>query len=99
MQLTSGRQVEARPLQRQKAIDVIKEIGLYCKLLNPKTITLEPSSEAGHFEIHIQGHVDDESWECLKKLAKRHNLGVKLTDHTLVVYAPVGKKIGKLFLS
>ncbi len=99
MQLTIKRQVEAKSLQRQKAIDVIKEIGLSCKLLNPKTITLESASGPGHFEIHIQGHVDDETWECLKELAKKHNLGVKLTDHTLVVYAPVGKKIGKLFLS
>ncbi len=86
-------------MQRQKAIGVMKEIGNSCRLLNPKSITLEPTSKGEHFEIHVQGHVDDESWECLKQLAKKHDLGMRLTDHTLVIYAPVGKNIGKLILS
>lgn len=86
-------------MQRQKAVDIMKEIGLSCKLLNPKAITLEPTDKAEHFEIHVKGHVDDENWECLKKLAKKHDLGIRLTDHTLVIYAPVGKNIGKLILS
>ena len=86
-------------MQRQKAIDVMKEIGLSCKFLNPTAITLEPASKKEHFEIHVKGHVDDESWECLKKLAKKHDLGIRLTDHLLVIYAPVGKNIGKLILS
>jgi hypothetical protein len=85
-------------VQRDRAVKIIKEIGTSCKFLNPKEISLEPSGKPKRYEIHINSHVD-ESWECLKKLAKKHSLGVKLTDHTLVIYAPVSKKIGKLFLS
>jgi len=92
-------ETEGDALQRQKAVNVIKEIGANCKLLNPKAITLEETGKAGHFEIHVKGHFDDESWECLKELAKKDHLGVKQTDHTLVIYAPVSKTIGKLTLS
>ena len=90
---------EVMSLLRQKAVEVLKEIGASCKLLNPKEITLEPTGVAGHFEIHVRGHVDDETWECLKKLAKKQDLGLRQTDHMLVIYAPVGKRIGKLTLS
>jgi hypothetical protein len=86
-------------MKRQKAVDVMKEIGVSCRFLNPTAITLEPTKNEGHFEVHVKGHVDDESWECLKKLAKKYDLGIRLTDHTLVIYAPVGKNIGKLILS
>ena len=84
-------------VQRQKAVDVMKEISVSCKLLNPKEVSLEPSSEAEqHFEIHIKGHVDDESWECLKALGKKHGLGMRVTDHTLIIYASENKRFGKL---
>jgi hypothetical protein len=85
-------------VQRQKAVDVMKEIAVSCKLLNPKKVSLEPSSEKGDFEIHVIGHVDDESWECLKKLAKKYDLGIKLENHLLVIYSPVPKNYGKLTL-
>ncbi len=91
--------LETYSVQRQKAVEIMKEIANSCKLLNPKTISLEPTNEAGHFEIHVEGHVDDENWQCLKELAKKHDLGIKLTDHTMVIYVPVGKNIGKLMLS
>ncbi len=75
-------------MQKQKAVAVINEIGSFCKLLNPKAISLEVGRDADHFEIHIEGYVDDESWECLKKLARKHDLGIKLTNEMLVIYAP-----------
>ncbi len=83
-------------MQRQKAVEMIKEIGDSCRLLNPKEIALEETERKGHFEIHIKCHVDDENWECLKELAKKKALGIRQMDHTLVVYAPVSTKIGKL---
>ncbi len=86
-------------MQKQKAIKIIKEIAANCTLLNPKMVNLKETSREGRFAIHIEGHVDDESWESLKRLAKKHSLGVKLTNHTLMIYAPVSKKIGKLTLS
>jgi hypothetical protein len=86
-------------LQKEKAVVVLKEIGDSCKFLNPQEITLETPSKTEHFEIHIKCHVDDESWECLKQMAKKHDLGIRLTDHTLVIYAPMDKKIGKLTLT
>ena len=34
-------------------------------------LILEEMGEAGHFEIHVDCHVDDEAWECLKELTRR----------------------------
>ncbi len=79
-------------MNRENAVAVMKEIGEACKLLSPQAIMLEETCEAGHFEIHINCHMDDETWECLKELAKKHSLGVRLTDHKLVIYAPVEKE-------
>ena len=81
-------------MQRENAVSIIREIGDVCKFLNPSFITLKETSDVGHFEIHIECHVDDESWECLKELAKKHGLGVRLTDHELIIYAPDDEKVG-----
>ncbi len=85
-------------MQRAKAVRVIKELGSSCRMLNPAEIDLQ-EAKPKHFEIRIRCHVDDESWECLKELAKRQALGIKQTDHTLIIYAPVRKDFGKLRLS
>jgi len=83
-------------MRRQEAVSVMKEIGVSCKLLNPKEIDLE-SSATGHYEIHIESVVDDENWECLKVIAKKYGLGVKLTNQKLVIYKPENKKSNKFF--
>ncbi len=79
---------------RANAVEVIKEIGESRKFLNPWEITLEEVGGAGYFEIHIKCEIDDEMWECLKELAKKHALGMKVTDHLLVIYGPVEEKAG-----
>ena len=81
-------------MRRQEAVSVVKEIGVSCKLLNPQEIDLE-SSATGHYEIHIESVVDDKNWECLKAIAKKYGLGVKLTDQTLVIYKPNNNKNNK----
>ena len=81
-------------MQRENAVSVIKEIGENCKFLNPSAITLKETSAGGRFEIQIQCHVDDEMWECLKGLAKKNGLGVRILDHMLVIYAPDDEKVG-----
>ncbi len=83
-------------MQREKAVEMIREIGYSCRLLNPKEIDLEETGRKGHFEIHIKCHVDDESWGCLKELAKKKQVGIRQMDHTLVIYAPVSRTIGTL---
>ncbi len=85
-------------MQKQEALDVIKEIGDCCKFLNPQEIVLQQTDSTDHYEIHIRTHVDDESWQTLGELAKKHDLGVKVTDHTVVVYAPQDRKSGKLII-
>jgi hypothetical protein len=80
--------------QRENAVEVVREIGESCKFLNPSSITLEEIGEPGYFEIHIKCYIDDETWECLKALAKKHTLGIKVTDHLLVIYGPLGEKAG-----
>ena len=78
-------------MRRQEAVSVVKDIGSSCKLLNPREIDLE-SFIAGHYEIHIESAVDNKNWECLKAIAKKYGLGIKLTDQTLVIYKPKNNK-------
>ena len=78
-------------MKREEAVDVVKAIGAACKLLNPKKINLE-SALVGHYEIHIESSVDDATWLCLKDIAKRHGLGIKLTNNMLIIYKPESKK-------
>lgn len=85
-------------MQKQEALDIIKEIGDCCKLLNPQEIVLQQVDNTDRYEIHIRVHVDDESWQRLGELAKKHNLGLKVMDHTLVIYAPHDRKSGKLII-
>ena len=81
-------------MRRQEAVGVMKDIGESCKLLNPSAIDLEQSN-VGHYEIHIKSVVDGENWQCLKEIAKKHSLGIKLTDKTLIIYK-AGNSNGKL---
>jgi hypothetical protein len=74
----------------------MKEIGASCRLLNPSAITLEPAEESGHFEIHVKDSVSDKNWQCLRDVAKRNGLGIKLTNEILIIYKPTNKKNGKL---
>ncbi len=81
-------------MQRANAVEVIREIGESCKFLNPSEITLEEIGDVGGFEIHIKCEIDDEMWECLRTLAKKYSLGMRVTDHLLVIYGPVDEKVG-----
>jgi hypothetical protein len=82
-------------MRMEEAVGVMKELGASCKLLNPKEINLE-SSGTGHYEIHIKSAVDDESWRCLKAIAKKRGLGVKLTDKILIIYRAENGENGRL---
>ena len=73
-------------MRREEAMDVMREIGSSCRLLNPSEIDLEGSNLVGHYTIHIRGSVDDENWQCLKVIAKKYGLGIKITDETLIIY-------------
>ena len=79
-------------MRRLEAIRIIDELGDSCKFLNPRAIFLEQTADAGHYEIHVEANVDDDIWECLKKIAKEHALEVKLMDHKLIIYRPLNKK-------
>jgi hypothetical protein len=83
-------------MRRQEAVSVMKELGVSCKLFNPSAISLEHPNGDGHYEIHIKSSVDGENWQCLKAIAKKHRLGIKLTDQTLIIYKPENKKNGQL---
>ena len=83
-------------MRRQEAVGVIKEIGASCKLLNPSEIDLERAYATGHYEIHIKSSVDDENWQCLKVMAKKYILEIKLTDKTLIIYRTENKKNDKM---
>jgi hypothetical protein len=85
---------EELKMKRQEAVGIVKEIGATCKLLNPKKINLE-STVVGHYEIHIESVVDNETWLRLKDIAKKYLLGVKLTDNVLIIYRPENKESTK----
>ena len=78
-------------MNRKDAIRIIDELGDSCKFLNPKAIVLE-EAVVGHYEIHLEADVGDETWECLKKLAKKYSLEVKLLNHKLIIYKPSEKR-------
>lgn len=74
-------------MQRQQAVRVIKELCATCGMLNPKAIDLKQSDfGAGHYEIHVQGVVDNKIWIGLKAIAKKYSLGIKLNDNNLMIY-------------
>ncbi len=83
-------------MRKREAIDLLKEIGVSCRLLNPNAIVLKQTAEDGSYEIHFSADINDECWECLKILAKRHGLGLKQKDDSLVVYEFLNKKYGQL---
>ncbi len=85
-------------MRRRYAVNLIKEIRS-CRFLNPNAIFLEQTAKSGSYEIHIEVSIDDESWECLKMLSKKHGFGVKLSDRSLVIYKPLEKKYGKLIFA
>ena len=58
-------------------------------------LILEEMGEAGHIEIRVDCHIDDETWEYLKELAKKNRLGIKLTDHMLVICAHLNVEDGR----
>ncbi len=86
-------------MRRQEAIHLIKEIGVACTLLNPSAIFLERTTKSESYEIHIKANMDNDSWEGLKLLARRHGLGVKLNDRSLIIYKPMEKKYGQLIFA
>jgi len=44
----------------------------------------------------VKDSVSDSNWRCLRGVAKRKGLGVKLTNEILIIYKPTNKKNGKL---
>jgi hypothetical protein len=53
------------------------------------------SKVAGQYEIHIYCDVDERNWRCLRDIAKKHGLGIKLVDKALIIYK-AGNNNGKL---
>jgi hypothetical protein len=73
-------------MRREEAINIVKEIGSSCKLLNPSEIDLEENNLVGHYEIYIKSSVDEDNWQVLKAISKKYGLGIKLTDKSLIIY-------------
>jgi hypothetical protein len=78
-------------LDRIQAVTVIKEIFEKCHLIEGKAIKLMPPKEnnalADTYRIHIQT-TDDSLISCITGTAKQHNLAVKQTKGSLIVYKP-----------
>jgi hypothetical protein len=80
-------------MKRQEAVRVVKELCTSCGTLNTTAIDLKQSDlGTGHYEIHVKGAFDNKIWQSLKSIAKKHSLGIKLTDQSLMIYKQESKR-------
>jgi len=85
--------MEAVSCKERMQLRLSRKSGNPASSSTPSAITLEEIGGAGYFEIHIKCVIDDEMWECLKMLAKKHAQRMEVSDHLLAVYGrPVVKE-------
>jgi hypothetical protein len=79
-------------MNRNQAVTVIKEIFDKCHLIEGKAIKLMPPKEnnalSDTYRIHIQTGDNESLISCVQGAVKRHNLAIKQTKGSLIVYKP-----------
>ncbi len=79
-------------MDRQQAVNVIKEIFEECQLIEGKSIKLLPPEAnptlSNTFQIHIDTNSNPSLEACIKDIAKRHNLAVATKSNYAVIYKP-----------
>jgi hypothetical protein len=79
-------------MDREQAVNVIKEIFERCQAIEGKSLKLLPPKEdnslSNTFQIHIKPRGDTVIHGCVEGIAKKHRLATKTTDGWLIVYKP-----------
>ena len=83
-------------LDRDKVVEVLKDIFGKCNLIEGKSIKLMPpdadSVLSKGYQIHIQTKCDQYTESCLQRIAKKYALATAIEDDFLVIYNPTKKK-------
>jgi hypothetical protein len=81
-------------MNREQAINIIKQIFDKCKDVEGKSIKLMPPQEnsalSNTFQIHIQtsNMTNDIIQTCVEDIAEKNNLSVKVKNGWLIMYKP-----------
>jgi hypothetical protein len=79
-------------MNRQQAVDVIKEIFQECHTIEGRSLKfLPPQSNnalSDTYQIHIEKSGVNSIEACVQSIAKKHNFSVKTKDRWLIVYKP-----------
>ena len=81
-------------MNREQAVNVIKEISEQCQLLEGKSIKLLPPKDndalSNTFQVHIQtlGFPDPCLVGCIREVAEKHKLAIEQVDGYLIVFKP-----------
>ncbi|MGD6851677.1 MAG: hypothetical protein ACQCN6_06420 [Candidatus Bathyarchaeia archaeon] len=84
-------------MNREQAVNVIKQIFDRCQQTEGKSIKLMPpkgdTALAHTFQIHVQMTLGSEVLQtCVRVIAKENNLAVRIQDDWLIVYKPYPRK-------
>jgi hypothetical protein len=91
-------------MRRQEAILLLSRILTSCRPCNVTFISLEQSGprtngDSENYELHFKWSVDDETFEIIKEIVTKSNLGFKDYDGRLVIYTPINRITGNLLIS
>jgi hypothetical protein len=79
-------------MNREQAVNIIKEIFEVCHAIEGKSLKLLPpqqDSALSHtFQIHVEIREDLAIHVCVENIANRHKLATKLTKDWLIIYKP-----------
>jgi hypothetical protein len=79
-------------MDREQAVNIIKEIFENCNAIEGKSLKLLPPQEnntlSNTFQIHIDVNGNSEIISCIQVIVQKHNLLVKVKDRWLTVYKP-----------
>lgn len=83
-------------MDKEKAVEVIKQMYQRCSRLEGKTTKLTlPNADntlSTGYQIHVDGD-DDLLYSCLISVAKQNNLAVKKGSSKVIIYNPSKKNL------
>jgi hypothetical protein len=76
-------------LNRQQAVNYLKDLLNVCKDISPDCVSLENRPPAPPtIQIRIRGNIPEPHKQKLKDVAKENSLEVQETDNGIIVYTP-----------
>ena len=76
-------------MDREKAVDVIKQILENCRVNTSITLQLQPKNNYSKgSQIHIRVGDNELIKSCIERIANKNNLAVKIIGNLLIIYKP-----------